>query len=249
MSSHALNTAVVLAGGQGNRLRPLTDNMPKPLVPIAGRPLLEHIIVGMRQQGIVHIALATGYKAEQIAEYFGDGSRYGVECSYYVEAEPLGSGGAVRNISQQSPGLLNETFVVATADVLHNVDFDAALALHREQGALATIVCGTVEDQSGLGICEMEPDGRVIRFLEKPQPGVTDSRWANLGLWIFEPAVLELVPEGFSRIEEQLFPLMLQQDLPLFAYRHQGYWLDVGTMERYQQAQQDARARRFPVAS
>jgi len=243
-----LQTAIILAGGQGNRLRPLTDNMPKPLVPVAGRPLVEHIVVGLREQGIVRLAFAVGYKAEQISDYFGNGSRFGVECSYYLEDEPLGSGGAVRNIAQQSPELLGQTFVVATADVLHDVDFTQALALHREQGALATIVCSEVDNQSGFGICEVEYDGRVRRFLEKPQPGVTDSRWANLGLWIFEADALKLVPEGYSRIEEQLFPAMLERGLPLYAYRHQGYWLDVGTMERYRQAEEDAQEGRFLVA-
>jgi NDP-sugar pyrophosphorylase family protein len=248
MSSQTLQTAIVLAGGQGNRLRPLTDSMPKPMVPIVEHPLLEHIVLGLREQGITRIALATGYKAEQISEHFGNGSGFGVECSYFIEDEPLGSGGAVRNIAQQSPELLQSTFVVATADVLHDVNFACALALHREQGALATIVCSKVADQSGFGICEMEPDGRVQRFLEKPPPGVTESQWANLGLWIFEPAVLALIPPGSSRIEDQLFPAMLQRRLPLFAYRHEGYWLDVGTMERYRQAQQDAVARKFPLA-
>lgn len=243
---HKLHTAIVLAGGQGNRLRPLTDTMPKPMVPVAGLPLLEHIIVGLHEQGIGRIALATGYKSEQISEYFGDGSRFGVECSYYVEDEPLGSGGAVRNIAQQSPQLLQETFIIATADVLHNVDFASALSLHFKNKALATIICGKVEDQSGFGICEINANGRVHGFLEKPQPGVTDSRWANLGLWIFGPDVPALIPSGYSRIEEQLFPFMLEHGLPLYVYRHDGYWLDVGTMERYRQAQEDARLQRFP---
>jgi NDP-sugar pyrophosphorylase family protein len=144
--------------------------------------------------------------------------------------------------------MFGETFVVATADVLHNVDLAAALQLHRNQGAVATIVCGAVDDQSGFGICEMHENGRVARFLEKPEPGVTDSRWANLGLWILEPEVLELIPPGHSRIEEDLFPLLLERGAPLFAYRHDGYWLDVGTMERYRQAQVDARLGRFRLA-
>lgn len=248
MSHRALDTAVVLAGGQGTRLRPLTDNLPKPLLPIAGRPMLEHILYGLQRQGIRRVALATGYRSQQIEDYFGDGADLGLELHYFVEDEPLGSGGALKNIQERSE-LLRDTFLVATADILSDVDVTAALRQHTDTCAEATIICGTVEDQTGFGICEIAQDGRVTGWFEKPQPGVTDSRWANIALWIFQPDLIALLRPGFSRVEDQLFNLMMETGMRLFAYRHEGYWIDVGTAERYDQAQVDAAANRFPLST
>jgi len=241
-----MKPAIILAGGIGQRLRPMTDHFPKPLARIAERPLLEHVLHGLHAGGIDSAALATGYKAGQIEACFGRGEAAGIELRYILENEPLGSGGAVRNVADRLPELVRETFVVATADVLHSVDFGAAFEFHRATGALATIVCGRTENPEGLGILEIEDDGRVARFHEKPAPGVTDSRWGNLALWIFEPAVLEYLASGPSSIETELFPRLLELGLPLMAYRHPGYWLDVGTLPRYLQAQTDALLGRFP---
>lgn len=247
MSRDTVIRAIILAGGQGTRLRPMTDVVPKPLARVANRPLLEHIIFGLHQQGIQSIALATGYKAEALEEYFGDGARHGVAFRYIAEPYSLGSGGAIRNVYEQCPEYSQGTFLVASADVLHDADLGAALELHRERGALVTIVCCEADNPQDVGICEVQSDGRINAFHEKPPPGVTNSRWANIALWIFEPQVVPLIEAGkFTRVEDELFPQLLREGAPFYAYRHRGYWLDVGTMPRYLQAQRDALAGRFP---
>ncbi len=247
MSRDTVTRAIILAGGEGMRLRPMTDHFPKPLARVANKPLLEHIIFGLQRQGIENITLATGYKAECLEDHFGDGAPYGVALRYIVEPYSLGSGGAIRNVCEQCPEYSQGTFVVSSADVLHDADLSAALQLHRDKGALATIVCCEVDNPQDVGICEVQDDGRVSAFYEKPPPGVTDSRWANIALWIFEPQVVSMIEAGkFTRVEDELFPQLLREGAPLYAYRHRGYWLDVGTMPRYLQAQRDALAGRFP---
>ena len=246
-SDDSIIRAIILAGGEGTRLRPMTDHFPKPLARVANKPMLEHIIYGLRQSGIAQIALATGYKANAIEEYFGDGARCDVHLQYVLEPFPLGSGGAIANVCTQINEYSQNTFVVASADVLHNADMNAALKLHRERGALITIVCSEVANPQDVGICEIESDGRIAAFYEKPAPGITDSRWANIALWIFEPQVLKEIPTGkFTRVEDELFVHLLREGAPLYAYRHEGYWLDVGTAPRYLQAQRDALGQRFP---
>jgi mannose-1-phosphate guanylyltransferase/phosphomannomutase len=247
MSRHTLTKAIILAGGEGTRLRPMTRVIPKPLARVANKPLLEHIIFGLHQQGIQSVALATGYKAETIEEHFGDGARHGIALKYVIEPYSLGSGGAVRNVYEQCPEYSQGTFTVASADVLHNVDLSAVLKSHRASGAVVTIVCCEVDHPQDVGICEVQDDGRISAFYEKPAPGVTNSHWANIALWIFEPQVVSMIETGkFTRVEDDLFPQLLRDGAPLYAYRHHGYWLDVGTMSRYLQAQHDALAGRFP---
>jgi NDP-sugar pyrophosphorylase family protein len=209
--------------------------------------MLEHIIFGLRQQGIERVALATGYKAESIEEYFGDGARCGVALEYFVEPHPLGSGGAVRNVCDQAPAYAQSTFIIASADVLHNADLGAAIEFHRATGAVATLICCEVDNPHEVGICEVEEDGRITAFYEKPGPGVTESRWANIALWIFEPHLVSMVEPGvFTMVEDDLFQQLLRDGAPLYAYRHRGYWLDVGTVPRYLQAQQDTLTGCFP---
>jgi NDP-sugar pyrophosphorylase family protein len=247
MSRDTLTTAIILAGGQGMRLRPMTEVIPKPLARVANKPLLEHVIFGLRKQGIESIAMATGYKAEAIEEHFGNGTQHGVALRYIVEPYPLGSGGAVRNVYEQCPEYSQGTFAVASADVLHDADLGAALKFHRERSAVVTVVCCEVDEPQDVGICEVQDDGRIRAFYEKPAPGVTNSRWANVALWIFEPEVVSMIEAGAStRVEDDLFPQLLREGAPLYAYRHRGYWLDVGTPRRYLQAQHDALAGRFP---
>jgi NDP-sugar pyrophosphorylase family protein len=150
-------------------------------------------------------------------------------------------------VFERCPEYSQGTFLVASADVLHNADIDAALRLHRQRGAIATVVCCEVANPQDVGICEVQSNGRISAFYEKPALGVTISRWANIALWIFEPQVVSMIEAGkFTRVEDDLFPRLLREGAPLYAYRHCGYWLDVGTMPRYLQAQRDALAGRFP---
>jgi mannose-1-phosphate guanylyltransferase/phosphomannomutase len=243
-----IKTAVILAGGQGTRLRPLTDELPKPLLPVGHRPLLEHILWQLAQHGVQRIILATGYRAEQIQKYFDDGARWNISLRYVIEDEPLGSGGALRFVQEQCGDWLQEPFWVTNADVLNSADLSAAARQHQTRGACATIVCGRVDDPTGFGVCEMAKDGRVSQWVEKPAPGTICSCWANSGWWIFEPHLLQQLQPGFSRIEDTLFPQLLSDDQPLYAFCHDGYWLDVGTLERYAQAQEDAELGRFALA-
>jgi NDP-sugar pyrophosphorylase family protein len=238
MSTH-ITRAIILAGGQGSRLRPLTDWRPKPLLPVANVPMLEHIIQRMCDAGIKKIALATGYKAAAFQELIGDGKQFGVEIKHIEENEPLGSGGAIRFVAEQLPEYSQEPFVVSTADVLNDVNLESALQFHRQKSAAATIVCARVVNPEGFGICEMDEDGRLQKFLEKPKPHETSSRWANIALWILEPQLLQCLPQSFNRVEEELFPQLIRESAAVYAFCHEGYWLDVGTRERYLQAQQD----------
>ncbi len=176
--------AVLLVGGEGTRLRPLTEWLPKPMLPIANRPFLEHQIGHLRGHGIDRVVLSCGYLAEPIREHFGD------ELEYAVEPEPLGTGGAIRF----SAGSIDETFVVCNGDVLTDLDLGALIAAHRGHGARATIALHRVEDPSAYGLVRTGEDGVVTAFVEKPAPGTADVDTINAGTYVFEPDVLELIP-------------------------------------------------------
>lgn len=238
--------AVLLAGGEGMRLRPLTARLPKPLLPVGNAPLVAQVLYGLAQGGIAHAALATGYKAAEMQATLGAQCE-GVALQHIVECEPLGSGGALRHVVSQCE--VGEELWVAGADILHSVDVAAALRFHRaarERGALVTIISVEVEDTTGFGICERDDEGRVVRFLEKPAPGVTNSRLANSALWIFSREALALLPEGVSSVEHDLFPLLASRGA-LWTWPHHGFWLDCGTPERLIEANVAALEQRFPT--
>ncbi|HEX8833368.1 MAG TPA: NDP-sugar synthase [Abditibacteriaceae bacterium] len=242
-----LETAILLAGGEGVRLRPLTDSMPKPLAPVGNAPMMAQILHGLKQQHFKRVALATGYKADLIQDELGDGARCGITLRHIPECQPLGSAGALRNVCAGLPRWNHHTLLVAGADILHDIQWDAVLQTHRASQALVTMICVEVDNQQGFGICELTDDDRVTAFYEKPPPGVTDSRWANAALWLFEPqAIAQIAPRGFSMIETDLLPRLVAQG-EVSAHRHRGYWLDVGTPERYLQANLDALDARFSI--
>jgi mannose-1-phosphate guanylyltransferase len=197
--------AVLLVGGEGTRLRPLTEWLPKPMLPIANRPFLEHQIGQLRWHGIDRVVLSCGYLAEPIREHFGDALEYA------VEPEPLGTGGAIRFAA----GNIDETFVVCNGDVLTDLDLGALIAAHRDHGARATIALHRVADPSAYGLVRRGEDGVVTAFVEKPTAGVADVDTINAGTYVFEPDVLELVGSG------------------LFAFTGEGRWRDIGTPASY----------------
>jgi mannose-1-phosphate guanylyltransferase len=243
-------TAVLLAGGIGQRLQPLTAQTPKALLPVANLPMLGQILHGLASSGVEQAALGTGHLADQISATLGDGSEYGIALRHVPEQSPLGSGGAVRHVVESlesTSAELAPTFWIAGADILHDVDIAAALEAHQRTGALVTVLCVEVPAPTDFGICEFAADGQMTAFYEKPAPGVTASRWANTALWIFDRAAIAMLPAEPSSIEKEFFPWLLAQGLPIYAYRHSGYWLDCGTPERYRQAQRDALAGRFPA--
>lgn len=229
--------AVVMAGGEGSRLRPLTSGRPKPLVPVVGRPVMEHILRLLRHHGITDVVVTLQYLGSSIRDYFGDGAEWGMDITYVVEDAPLGTAGSVRNARHY----LDDTFVVISGDALTDVDLTAAIAAHRQHGAQATIVLHPVSNPLEYGVVITNPDGSVARFLEKPSWGEVFSDQVNTGIYVLEPAVLELVaadrPVDWSA---DVFPRMLRQGNPLFGQVVDGYWCDIGNIPSYYQANWDA---------
>jgi NDP-sugar pyrophosphorylase family protein len=239
--------SLILAGGKGTRLRPLTIHTPKPVVPIANRPFLLYQVDLLKRAGISDITLSLSYQPGKIEEILADGSEYGVHIHYAVEATPLGTAGAYKNAEDH----LTQTTVVFNGDVLTDLDLSAVIAFHRERKAAATIVLTPVDNPSAYGLVETESDGRVRRFLEKPKADEITCNTINAGVYILEPEVLSFIPprEQFS-FEYQLFPALLAARRPFFAYTWNGYWLDIGAPSRYLQAHYDLLSKRlglFPL--
>jgi NDP-sugar pyrophosphorylase family protein len=236
--------SLILAGGKGTRLRPLTIHTPKPVVPIVNRPFLLYQLDLLKRAGIRDITLSLSYQPGKIEEILADGQDYGVHIRYAVEASPLGTAGAYRNAAEH----LSETTVVFNGDVLTTLDLSEVIASHRARGAAATIVLAPVENPSAYGLVETEADGRVRRFLEKPRPEEITCNTINAGVYILEPRLLDYIPVGetFS-FEYQLFPALLAAAEPFYAYTWEGYWLDIGTPARYLQAHADLLARRLEI--
>lgn len=222
--------AFILAGGKGTRLRPITNEIPKPMVPLHDKPILQHALDLFKKYGITDIVMSIGYKGEKIKEYFGNGSRFGVNIIYLEETEPLGTAGPL-NIARQH---LADTFVMCNADELKNVDLNEMYLFHKENSALATIALTTVPDPSQYGVAKLT-GSRILEFIEKPEPGTTPSNLINAGLYILEPAVLDIIPKGASSIEREVFP-KIAADGKLFGFPFSGQWFDTGTLERYEEA-------------
>ena len=230
-----------MAGGEGSRLRPLTSRRPKPLVPVAGRPIMEHILTLLREHGITEVVVTLQYLGSEIRNYFGDGSDVGLDIHYTVEDQPLGTAGSVRNAAE----LLDDTFLVISGDALTDIDLSWVIAQHREKGAMATIVLHGVPNPLEYGVVITEPDGAVRRFLEKPSWGEVFSDQANTGIYVIEPKVLDYIKPGMAYDWSQdVFPTMLRKHDPLFGVVPEGYWCDVGTIQSYLQANWDALAGR-----
>lgn len=225
-----IRQAVVLAGGKGTRLRPITHELPKPMVPFKGKPLLAHTIELLRRNGIFDITIAAGYKAASILNHFGDGHKYGVSLRYVVEDEPLGTAGALKLAAQHLRG----PFVVTNADELKDFDLSKLFALHVRSGAIGTIALTRVEDPEAYGIAELDGE-RIKRFVEKPKAHEAPSRLANAGLYIFSPEVFDLIPDGFSMTEIDVFPKLAELG-KLYGLEVPGQWFDTGTLERYEKA-------------
>lgn len=233
-----MRKAIVMAGGQGSRLRPLTLARPKPLVPVANRPVLAHILDWLRGHGFSDVLVTLHYRAEDIRRAVGDGRAFGLKIAYRVEEEPLGTAGSVKLAEDWIGG---EPFLIASGDALTDLDLDALRRQHRESGAWLTLGLKRVEDPSAYGVVALDGRGRVTRFQEKPGPGEAFSQLANTGIYCVEPRVLTEVPPGracdWSR---EVFPRLLAEGRPLFGQVLDGYWCDVGSMEEYRRGQWDA---------
>jgi mannose-1-phosphate guanylyltransferase len=221
---------VILAGGKGTRLRPLTVHTPKPIVPVVNRPFLLYQIDLLAPPEIKNVILCLSYQPRKIQELLSDGSNMGMRISYLVETSPLGTAGAIKNAEEYIEG----TTVVFNGDILTDVDLSAVIAQHRDTGAAATIVVTPLENPVSYGVVEAAEDGRVARFVEKPRREEVQGNLINAGIYVLEPSVLKHVPEGrpFS-FEYDFFPCLLEKGEAFYAYRHDGYWLDIGSPDGY----------------
>ncbi|HWF15012.1 MAG TPA: sugar phosphate nucleotidyltransferase [Acidimicrobiales bacterium] len=228
--------AVIMAGGEGTRLRPQTSNMPKPMLPLVGRPMMEHIVSLLRRHGINDIVVTVAFLPNAIRSYFGDGSELGVRMVYATEQTPLGTAGSVRNAMDE----LTERFLVISGDVLTDIDLTEIVAFHDKNDALATIALSAVENPLEFGIVITREDGSIERFLEKPGWGQVFSDTINTGIYVLEPEILERIPEGRSvDFSGEVFPAALEDGQPLYGYVADGYWEDVGTTAAYLKAHED----------
>jgi NDP-sugar pyrophosphorylase family protein len=235
--------AILLAGGKGTRLRPLTIHTPKPIVPIFDRAFLHYQIDLLHQvPEIDEVILSLNYQPRRIEEIFGDGSGMGIRIRYVVEPAPLGTGGAVRYAAQG----ITDTLVVFNGDVMTSVDVNRVLALHRERQAKATIVLTPVDNPSAYGLVETAPDGTVLRFIEKPKANEITCNTINAGIYILEPDTFDRIPKDVSySIERGYFPSLVERGETFVAYVDRGYWIDIGTPEKYTQVHRDMFDGRF----
>lgn len=235
---------MILAAGQGTRVRPLTRDLPKPMVPILGKPVMEYLIEHLARHGITEIMVNVAWHHHKIEEYFGDGSRWGVQIGYAYEGirehgdilpRPMGSAGGMRRI-QDFGGFFDESTLVMCGDALIDLDITAALAEHKAKGAIASVVALDVplKDVRAYGIVVAGPDGRIQSFQEKPKPADAKSTLASTGIYIFEPEVLDLVPPGeIYDIGSQLFPQLVAKDLLFYVQNRPFNWIDIGRVSDY----------------
>ncbi|MEO6862915.1 MAG: NDP-sugar synthase, partial [Microcoleus sp.] len=230
--------AVLMAGGSGTRLRPLTCDLPKPMVPILNRPIAEHIINLLKRHNITEIIATLHYLPDVMREYFTDGAEFGVQITYAVEEDkPLGTAGCVKNIAE----LLDQTFLVISGDSITDFDLTEAINFHRLHQSKATLILTRVPNPMEFGVVITEENYRISRFLEKPSSSEIFSDTVNTGIYILEPEVLDYLPANQEcDFSKDLFPLLLEKNEPMYGYIAEGYWCDVGQLDVYREAQYDA---------
>ena len=230
--------AMLLAAGLGTRLRPLTYELPKPMVPILGRPVMEHIMRLLARHGFDDVVANLHYFPDLIRDYFGDGSRQGIRLVYSYEPELLGTAGGVRNVRDHFGG---ETFLVISGDALTDIDLTAFHEAHKRKGGIATLALKRVDDPSQLGVVIVDDEGRIQGFQEKPAPGEELSNLGSCGIYMFEPEIFDYFPETeFVDWAQDVYPALLDQDVPFYGHEIAEYWNDVGSLEEYRQGNFDA---------
>ncbi|NJP06705.1 MAG: NDP-sugar synthase [Chloroflexaceae bacterium] len=236
--------AVILVGGLGTRLRPLTCNTPKPMIPLANRPFIEHMLLRLQEQGIEEVILAVRYLADQFRETLGDGSRLGLRVHVMEEAEPMGTAGAVKNVEHMLDG---DTFIF-NGDILTDLDLRAMLAFHQSKGSKTTIALTPVDDPTQFGLVEMNTENRVQRFLEKPRAEDVRTNLINAGTYIIHADMFRYVPPNqHYMFERGLFPVLLQTGDPMFGYPTRNYWTDIGRPHNYLEVNHDILIGRIQV--
>src|ERR671913_1187440 len=235
--SNFVMKAILLAGGKGTRLRPLTIHTPKPVVPIFDRAFLHYQIDLLKQvPEIDEVILSLNYQPRRIEEVFGDGAGTGIRIRYVVEPSPLGTGGAIRYAAQG----VSDTLVVFNGDVMTSVDVARVVAMHRERGAKATIVLTPVDNPTAYGLVETEADGSVRRFLEKPGADEITCDTINAGIYVLEPDTFDRIPKDTAwSIERSYFPSLVERGETFVAHVYRGYWIDIGTPDKYAQVHRD----------
>ncbi len=234
--------AMILAAGVGSRLDPLTRAIPKPMVPVVNRPVIEHIVLDLKKHGFTDILVNLHYLGDVIQQGLGDGSRLGVRLSYAPEDKLWGDAGSVK---RSQAFFEDETFLVVGGDDISDIDLSGLMALHREKNAASTIATTVVDDPSQFGIVVTDEDGRITRFLEKPKGGDVFSDTANTGVYVFEPDVFDLIPpDTFWGFGNNVFPSLLAEGRPLYGFATTAYWKDVGNLQVYRQTNFDALAGR-----
>jgi len=227
---------MILAAGEGTRLRPLTLNTPKVMLPIAGKPLLEYILDLLRFYSITEVAINLHHLPKVVMDWLGNGDKFGIRVTYSVEDPILGTAGALTKLRD----FFDDTFVVIYGDMLTNLNISSLVEFHQVKGALTTVTLFEVEDPSSYGIVEIDSEHRILRFMEKPEPGTTSSNLANAGIYVLQAEVIDYIPsETFYDFGYDLFPALLSQGARLFGYVTTDCILDTGTMENYRRAERD----------
>jgi len=220
--------AILLVGGRGTRLRPLTDKIPKALIEVQNKPITEHLFDLLKQYSIRDTILSVGYLKDKIKEYFGDGSRHGMNIIYVEEDEPLGTAGPLKLAKKY----ITDSFIVSNGDELKDINIPRMYRLHKRKGALATIALTTVDDPSHYGVARLD-GSRIVEFVEKPTN--PPSNLINAGFYIIEPEVIDMIPDGFAMLEKDVFPKLAKMGR-LRGFPFAGQWFDIGNLERYELA-------------
>lgn len=233
LRGQAPSTAIILAGGKDMEENIEVDDAPKTLLKVQGKPLLEHNIDLLKKYGVMNIIIAIAHKGEMIKEYFGDGSLFGVNISYVEEKQPLGTAGSLHLLKEQ----LTEPFIMMNGDELKNIDLSRIYAAHNRYESTVTIALTTVDDPESFGVAMLDGNN-ILRFVEKPSKEDAPSKLVNAGLYIMEPEVTKMVPEGFSTLEHNIFPILARQG-KLFGYHFSGQWYSTATAEKLQRAEKE----------
>lgn len=239
MSETLETTAVILAGGAGTRLRPFTFVLPKPLMPVDDLPVIDILLRRLRRSGIRKAIITLGHLGVLVRAVCGDGSAWDMEISYSDESQPLGTIGPLHLIKDR----LTRTFVVTNGDVITDLDLGALVEHHRSHGGLVTVACYRKRVKIDLGVMDRDDHGLIAAFREKPEQAF----WVSMGTYVFEPGILEFVPEGRPFGFDDLMHTLLSRGVPINTFAHEGYWLDIGRVEDYQRAQEEFRSRRSGI--
>jgi NDP-sugar pyrophosphorylase family protein len=242
--SNRLSKAMILAAGEGTRLKPFTLTKPKVMVPIGGRPLIEYTLEWLKSFGVTKVAINLHYLGQLIADYLGDGNRFGLIITYSYEEDLLGTAGGPKKLE---PFFAKDRFILVYGDILTNLDLRQMLDKHLNSGAMATMALFTAPNPHEVGIVEVDCFGRILNFVEKPTHGTKTGDLANGGIYILEPEIFDYIPLGYADFGFHIFPSLLRHGIPLYGYKVEGgeYLIDVGSTEKYAQANKDFMGGRF----